>query len=310
MLRIELKRINLWALCFVVIMPLMSSFFLIIHESDAGDYVETMRSGFFLREYLLHVPKHYDRTKPTPLVLFFHGRNRTGLEAAKITGFSDLADQKNFIVVYPEGIDKSWNDGRGRSPAERKGVNDVRFVKALIEELTKKLNIDPKRIFASGRSNGAILTYSLACELSEKIAAIAPVAGTMPEKFALKCPEPIPFMLIHGTEDKMVPWNGGEAGGGRVLSAPETIKRWVTLNSCPTSPQITYEPDKDVNDGTKVRREAYGPCQKGSGVVLYAIEGGGHTWPGGTEVFYLGPESGRVSYDGLVKSPKPKKMSC
>ncbi|MGQ9645765.1 MAG: hypothetical protein ACUVWO_04405 [Thermodesulfobacteriota bacterium] len=115
MLRVEVKRINLSALCFVVIMALMCSFFLMIHESDAGDYIETIRSGFFLRQYLLHVPTLYDRTKPTSLVLFFHGHNRTELEAAKITGLSELADQKNFIVVYPQGIDKSWNDGRGRS---------------------------------------------------------------------------------------------------------------------------------------------------------------------------------------------------
>ena len=269
------------------------------HLDKPGDHTGVISSGGIRRTFLLHVPKSYDGTKSTPLVLFFHASHRSGEEAARITNFSKLAQEKNFIVVFPDGVDDIWNDGRIRRLVKWHDIDDIGFVKDLIKHLTKILNIDSKRIYASGRSNGAIFAFRLACELSEYIAAIGPVAGAMPDNPALKCSphEPISVVAIHGTEDKIILWDGGDAAGGRTLSLPESIRRWVRINECPTTPRILYEPDRDTKDGTRVKREEYGPCRHGSEVVLYVIEGGGHTWPGGKEVFYIGTKSGRVSRD-------------
>jgi polyhydroxybutyrate depolymerase len=242
-----------------------------------------------------------------PLVIALHGGGGTGerMERLSLGGFNTLADKEGFVVVYPDGIERHWNDGRGkvRYRAHREKIDDVGFMSALIDELVKRQNIDDKRVYITGISNGAMLSNRLGCELTGKIAAIAPVAGNMPYDLAPQCSpsEPISVLMISGTEDPMMPWEGGEARFnrskfGRVLSAAETIKFWVANNRCIPRPVITWEPDKDPQDGTRVRKEAYGGCRKGTEVILYAIEGGGHAWPGGFQ--YL-PERviGRTSED-------------
>lgn len=251
----------------------------------AGDVDSAIQVGGLRRVYHLHVPPSYDGTEPTPLVLVFHGRMESGKGMAKMTGFNTVSDQEGFIVVYPEAVDRHWNDGRGATLLERQQVDDVRCVSVLIAHLTQTLNIDQNRIYATGISNGAMFVQRLACELSEQLAAIGPVAGTMATNIATQCApkQPVSVVESHGTTDVLVPWDGGEIPivGGKVLSVPETIARWVQLNGCPSSPHVTDEPDRDPSDGTRVRREAYGPCRTGSEVALYVVEGGGHSWPGG-----------------------------
>ena len=148
--------------------------------------------------------------------------------------------------------------------------------------------VDKNRVYVTGISNGAMMSFRLACELTGKLAAIAAVAGNMPYDLAQHCSpaRPIPVLLISGTADPLMPWSGGEAGSrhvkvGRVLSVAQTVKFWTDHNQCSSTPAITWETPRDPRDGTRVRQEVYGGGQEGTEVILYAIEGGGHAWPGG-----------------------------
>lgn len=269
------------------------------------DYSSSIYSGGLKRTYNVHISSSYDETRPTPLVIVLHGGGGTGLGMTKLTNFNTIADRENFIIVYPDGFEKHWNDGRGLSQysAQTQNVDDVGFISALIDHLSAELNIDAKRIYVTGISNGGMMSHRLGCELSQKIAAISPVASNIPVNMASVWapPRPVPLLIINGTEDPLVPWAGGDihfgkAKLGQALSVADTVKFWVTNNKCTSVPLVTQLPDKDTSDGTRVQREIYGGCENGAEVVLYAVEGGGHTWPGGLQ--YL-PELviGRTSRD-------------
>ncbi|MBM4309226.1 MAG: esterase, partial [Deltaproteobacteria bacterium] len=228
--------------------------------------------GGLERTYVLYIPSPYEPSKPIPVVFLFHGGGGAGQGMQKLTlgGFDRIADREGFIVLYPDGIEKHWNDGRGLQAfrAHRENIDDVGFISALIEHLIRTLNVDSNRIYAAGISNGGQFSQRLACELSDRIAAIGVVAIQLPEHFPSSCAlkRPVSILMMPGTEDPLVPWEGGEIGFrkgrkfGRVLSVSESIRFWTTKNQCPPSPMITYEPDRDSKDGTRVRREVYGPC--------------------------------------------------
>ena len=274
-------------------------------------YTASITHNGLKRTYLIHIPPD-NKSRPMPLVIALHGGGGTGSRMEKLTkdGFNRLSDKEGFIVVYPDGIEKHWNDGRSVKAAgwraHKENVDDVGFISAMIEHLVKEQNVDPERVYITGVSNGALMASRLACEKTEKIAAIALVAGTIAEDFVSRCSpsRPIPVLMMHGTKDPFVLWEGGEIADklprgrrfGRTLSVPETVKFWAANNGCPSLPIITQEPDKDPNDTTRVRQEAYSDCKNGAEVILYAIENGGHTWPSGHK--YL-PERivGRTSKD-------------
>jgi polyhydroxybutyrate depolymerase len=269
------------------------------------DYSSSIYSGGLQRTFDVHISSSYDETRPTPLIIVLHGGGGTGQGMPKLTNFNTIADRENFIIVYPDGFEKHWNDGRGLSQysAQTQNVDDVGFISALIDHLSAEFNIDAKRIYVTGISNGGMMSHRLGCELSQKIAAIAPVASNISVNMAsIWAPSrPVPVLIINGTEDPLVPWAGGDihfgmAKLGQVLSVADTVKFWVANNKCTSLLLVTQLPDKDTSDGTRVRREIYGGCADGAEVVLYAVEGGGHTWPGGLQ--YL-PESiiGRTSRD-------------
>jgi polyhydroxybutyrate depolymerase len=266
----------------------------------SGNHNGTIEFGGLQRTYLLHVPPSYTGQNATPLVFVFHGGEGTGEHIADVTQFSQCSDQNGFLVVYPDGVDQSWNDGRGTTPAEEQGVDDVGFVTALLGQLAQTLYIAPQLVYATGLSNGARFTHRLGCEISEKIAAIGPVAGTMAENIAQQCApqQPVSVVEFHGTEDPINHWDGGEVQGefgGMTLSVPKTVLLWVNFNGCPPSPQKSMLPDTDPNDGTRVWRKAYSPGESGCEVVLYGVEGGGHTWPGTDLLPTL--QSGTVTHD-------------
>ena len=253
-------------------------------------------AGRLKRTYLIHVPAAHDKTRPAPLVIALHGGGGTGKNMMKLTqnGFDRLSDRDGFVVVYPEGIEKNWNDGRSGTETEyrahKKNIDDVGFISALIDRLVIELNIDPQRVYVTGMSNGAVMSYRLACELAGKIAAIAPVTGNIALNLYPSCSpaRPISVLAINSVNDPLMPFAGGDITGpfghkklGKVLSASGSINFWARHNNCSLSPAITYEPDKDPKDGTRARKETYGNCKDGTGVILYAIEDGGHTWPGG-----------------------------
>jgi len=212
------------------------------------------------------------------------------MERLTTGGFNALSDKEGFVVVYPDGIERHWNDGREkvRYRTHREKIDDVGFLSALIDQQVRDLNLDKQRVYATGMSNGALMSFRLASELSDKIAAIAPVACNMPKVLEKRAPpaQPIPVLLIANTEDPCVPWEGGELRFalmrlGLVLSVMDTVHYWVAHNQCEPKPTVTWLPDTAPQDGTRVRREVYGKGRDGTEVILYAIVGGGHTWPGG-----------------------------
>ena len=276
-------------------------------DYGAGDATGSMLFGGLERTYRVHVPPSHDKTKPAPLVLALHGGGGTGAHMERLTlgGFNVLSDQEGFIVAYPDGIERHWNDGRkqARDRAHGENIDDVGFLSALIDRLIQELNVDAKRIYVTGMSNGAMMSFRLACERSGKIAAIAPVAGAMPDDLAAHCAplQPISVLVISNTQDPMVPWTGGDVRflwieRGKAYSTASTVAYWVRHDQCSPSPVVAWEPDADPQDGTRVRREVYGGGKDETEVILYAIEGGGHTWPGGYQ--YL-PEGviGKTSRD-------------
>ena len=254
--------------------------------------------GNLERSFIIHVPSGHDSSVQMPLVLALHGRGTTAEGMILITrkGFNNLADRDGFLVVYPDGIELNWNDGRmdeeANDRAHRENIDDVGFISALIDSMIEEYNVDPKRVYVTGISNGALMAYRLACELSYKITAIAPVDGNMPYLLLSECSptDPVSVLAINNVNDPLVPFEGGMVISnfrkiklGKVLSADESIEFWVKHNQCSPEPVVTIEPDRDPADGTQVTRKEYLNGIKGTEVVLYVIYGGGHTWPGGLQ---------------------------
>jgi polyhydroxybutyrate depolymerase len=250
------------------------------------------------RTFNIHIPSSYDKSVQLPLVIALHGRGANGASMVILTqkGFNKMSDQDGFIIVYPDGIELNWNDGRmdeeANDRAHRDNIDDVGFISALIDSMIQDYNINPKRVYVTGISNGAIMSYRLACELSHKITAIAPVDGNIPTLIFPECSpsRAVSVLAINNTDDPLVPFQGGEIYGqfhriklGKVLSVDESIGFWVTRNSCSVTPVVNDEPDVDPKDGTRVTRKQYVNGIEGTEVILYAVDGGGHTWPGGVQ---------------------------
>jgi polyhydroxybutyrate depolymerase len=262
--------------------------FLGILSVRAEDPLLEIKVGNVTRTYYVHLPKNADVSKSLPVVFAFHGGGAQASSMSKIGPFSSVADKEDFIAVYPEGIGKHWNDGRETVVYQ---VDDLGFVRAMIDDLIKRYHVDTHRIYATGISNGGIFCQRLAFDLSDQFAAVASVAGSVPEKiYKENHPSaPISVMLMSGTADPIVPYQGGEVKklpgsyGGKVLSAEDSIKFWVQFNQCNSVAQTTNLEDKDPKDGTTVSRSVYSDGKDGTEVVLYKIEGGGHNWPGGIQ---------------------------
>lgn len=258
------------------------------HQSQlnsSGEILRKIEVQNVSRSYYLYTPSSYNPNKPMPIVLGFHGGTTTARNFAQTTKFNTLAQEKGFIIAYPQGINKNWNDGRDAQglPTE----DDVSFVTALIQDINTIRNIDSRRIYAVGISNGGFLTQRLACQLSDKIAAFASVASTIAEPLQYNCPtkRPVSMMMINSPDDKIVPWTGGtmtKGQGGRILSVPATINFWRDKNLCNSNPQIQTIGDNQPNDGTSVEVTSYYHICSNSEVVLVKISGGGHTWPSGS----------------------------
>lgn len=249
------------------------------------DYAATLHVGGLARTYIVHLPASYSGVKALPLVLVFHGGTGKAQHMDKLTNFNALANQRHFIVVYPQGHQDHWADGRGTTIPDREGVNDVAFVSLLIDRLSRDLNIDTARVYVTGISNGGFFVQLLGCMLAQKIAAIGVVAATMPTNVAQQCHpgRPMPTLLIHGSKDSFVPAAGGEmtkGSGGNILSLSATVATRVLQNACLKSVIGSVLPPS-VNDGTQVQLDSYVGCRANADVLLYNIIGGGHTWPGG-----------------------------
>jgi len=265
----------------------------------AGDFSDRIIAGGLTRSYLVHVPPGAG-ARPLPVLLVFHGGGGHADGMDRLTHLNSVADRYGFIVVYPEGIETSWADGRGNTPADRRGIDDVGFVAALLDRLASQVAMDSARVYATGISNGGMFTQRLGCELAQRLAGIFPDAGLMPAPIAPRCHPARPLTVIeaHGTADPLIPYAGGHdrgrGGGGDVLSAEETIALWGRLDSCSATPRTEVLPDT-AHDGTRVHIDMFEGCAANATVALYTIESGGHTWPGGLQ--YL-PETliGRTTH--------------
>ncbi len=241
------------------------------------------------REYLLHLPTGHNRERLWPLVIALHPFASTGAMMARTTDFDPIADEEGFIVCYPRGVTFLWN---GDPTDEAKGLlvedaDDVGFIARLLDELIEDYGVDPARVYVTGASNGGLMTQRLACALGERLAAVAPVMITLPERFPEACEggSAVPMLMIFGTNDPFFPWEGGAVQQGpssavTYLSAVDTVDFWVNRNGAAAEAEVEALPDLDPEDGTRVYRETHAAGASGAEFVFYRVEGGGHTWPG------------------------------
>lgn len=280
-------------------------------EATSGKvYRKSFFHGNLKRTFRVYIPPDTGTASPLPLVMLLHGRGGNAESMMILTrrGVNSLADKERFLVVYPDAVEMNWNDGRtaDESPdrAHRENIDDVGFISALADLMVKEYSADLHRIYIAGISNGAIMSYRIGCELSHKIAAIAPVDGNMPGKLSQGCfpAHPVPVLAINNTDDPLVPYQGGiiHAGFprtklGMVLSVADSIAFWVRRNGCSEIPVIS-EIDKNPDDEIRVTVQLFESPENEAEVILYTIHGGGHTWPGGLQ--YL-PEKiiGKTCHD-------------
>jgi polyhydroxybutyrate depolymerase len=271
-----------------------------------GDHTRTVQVGELERSYLVHIPEKYDPKTPTPVVLVFHGAGTNAQIMVPFCRMNEKSDEAGFIAVYPNGtgaagIFLTWNAGGLHGKMAEGKADDVKFVGSLLDDLATVVNIDPKKVYATGMSNGGMMCYRLAAELSDRIAAIAPVAGTMAIAEA-KPDRPVPVMHFHGTADRIVPFRGPK-GTPEFLtfkSVDETVKIWAKINGCKEEPVVEKLEDK-AEDGTTVTKKSYRPKEEGAEVILVEIEGGGHTWPGvESPVRFLGKSTRDISANDMI----------
>ncbi len=263
------------------------------------------------RTYTTYIPANYDPTEPAPVVIGLHGRFGTGAGHASLTDTNRLADEKGFIAVYPDGLsrdgsnDTGWNYFKGAGFFRDEGVDDTAFITTLMDDLALDLNIDRERIYVNGLSNGGFMVHRLACEAPEVFAGYADIAGSGFQGLETVCDyeqrKPVRMLIIHGTQDNNVLWDGRlENIRGQqfysVLPIPQMLGFWAEYNQCAADADTRDIPPQGRSPGTQVRILTVKDCQEESAVVLYAIVGGGHNWPG-VPGRIPEPVAGRVNLD-------------
>jgi polyhydroxybutyrate depolymerase len=232
------------------------------------------------RNFIVYLPSGYNNSGKMPLIFAIHGGSGTPEGMINIANFKTIADRDKVVLVYPEGVQKNWNDGRPTAPNQL-GINDVGFFNQMCDYMINNYSVDAKKIYATGISNGGFMSTRLGCELSNRIAAIAVNAATIEATtIAPNCKpnRPVPALYIHGTTDPLVPFLGGQisaggTAGGTILSHFQVIEKWVALNGCNSTPTITDLPDI-ANDGTTIKQRVYSGGTNGSEVVSYVITNG------------------------------------
>ena len=256
------------------------------------DVTRTIEHDGVQRTYHVHLPPRFGVAKKLrPAVLGLHGGGGSGRRFAKgSTGGTLLraSEKRDVVLILPEGLNGHWNDGRTEVFRGRKGPDDVGFLRKVIDDAVRTFHLDPRRIFATGISNGGFMSLRLAVDLSERIAAVAPVAAQMTPVLAARKPKrPVSILFMCGTKDPIVPYGGGVVrvhpfgrGRGRVLSVADSVSYWRSIDACKSPPRVQHLKDKNPKDGTTVEVFRYASGRNGSEVVLFKVIGGGHAWPG------------------------------
>lgn len=260
----------------------------------------------YLRRTRFYIPKKLKRKKRS-LILVLHKEEETPESMARLTrqGFNKQADQNGFIIGYPEGINKFWNDGRedSISLSHHLNIDDVGFIDNVIKYGIDSFRVDPNRIFIAGMSNGGFMSFRLACELSDKIKGIAVVSASLALDQLVNCStdSTVSLMMINGTQDPVMPYEGGEMidrdmRQGSILATEETINFWLEERNCKGKHTKKDVSNTNLFDETRSEKFMYYHCEQGARVVLITVNGGGHTWPGGRQ--YRGEKSiGKTSKD-------------
>ena len=248
----------------------------------------TLQSGGRERTYFIHMTQ--GDAKALPVVIALHGGNGTAPRRARQMGFNAIGDREGFIAVYPQGVNYGWNDGRGSPDMLKRqdGIDDIAFFRALITELKALPQVDARRIYVVGGSNGGMMTQRLACEIPELIAASVAMVSSLPEPLRDTCQPkfPMPILMMNGTADPLVPYGGGAVGGaratdqGRVIPAEETLAFWVRTNGCSGTPEFAVLPDQDPSDGMRTETRTWTECRHGAQVSFFRMNGAGHGLPG------------------------------
>ena len=269
------RKVLIAVLVIVIGLPVALLLTLVAWLSVSDKPNGTIVSSGVTRQYLLYVPKTYDRSKATPLVISMHPWALWPAAQMEITRWNELADEHGFIVVYPSGtgFPKEWHMNR-----ETVLPRDATFISDLIDKLEAEYNIDPTRIYADGFSMGGGMSFVVSCRLSDRVAAVGAVAAAheLPWDWCGDS-RPVPMVAFHGTADRMVPYLGGPSGDAfNPISFPavrDWSASWARRNQCSGDPS-------DTPITASVRRLAYTNCAESADVILYTIEGGGHSWPG------------------------------
>jgi polyhydroxybutyrate depolymerase len=263
-------------------------------QSGAGRLESrTIAVGGVSRSYLLYIPRSLKRSGSAPAVFALHGSKGTAEKLVDYLALNPVADREGFIVVYPQGIDKAWNDGRPAEARNRKDAkpgDDISFLNALFDALTGEGMIDQKRVYMTGLSNGGFMSVTMACEAPGRFAAIAPVIASAPNRYETDCKPggPFPVLMINGTKDRLIPFEGTTEGGG-TFAIPALGEFWAKLNGCREVRERKL-PDVDRSDRSTVVFKSWVGCQRGGSVEQYIVVGGGHQPPAAS-----GSSGGRLS---------------
>jgi polyhydroxybutyrate depolymerase len=279
----------------------------------AGDAVaHTIDVNGVSRTYLLYVPPGQSG-KRLPAFIMMHGSGSTDAQQERYSNFDAFAQAHGLVVMYPNGIDKHWNDGR--VIGHESVADDIEFMKAMLTEVTAQGLIDPKRVYAAGISNGGFMAQHMACVMPDALAGIAVIAATQPVDAVCASPRPMPVIFFHGTADKLVPFNGGPiapqfGNRGSAMSNAQAVAIWQKRNGCGAA-QKTQLPVK--NDPMAVTVETYS-CPAGRGLENVIVQDGGHTWPGANQGWLatriLGPVTDNIDANATMwtffQSQSPK----
>ena len=269
-----------------------------------GDYTFSLDHAGQTRKYRIHVPASYHPDKPTPLVFAFHGGGgNMDIQADdRYYGQISKSEQAGFIAVFPNGYSRlggrlaTWNAGNCCGGARDNNSDDVGFVREILSRLKARLNIDAQRVFANGMSNGAMMSYRLACEMPETFRAIAAVAGSDNTR-SCNPARPVSILHIHARDDELELFDGGSGRKSdkvtQFVAVPDSIAKWVRLNACNPAPRRVFET-------TGAYCEAYTGCRDGVEVKLCVTETGGHSWPGGIKPRGDTPASSAISATDMI----------
>lgn len=280
-----------------------------------GTYRKSIESDGRTRTYEIHIPSSYVESAAVPLVFMMHGGGGSGVRILEQTKWDEKADAEGFILVAPDGVEKNWNDGRGYTARGATTdtvteVDDVAFIKALVEEIQRTYQIDENRIYIAGVSNGAMMSQRMICDAPGIFAAVGAVSGPMRTQTADTCAGTAAVIGIHGTNDPF--WPMPDADGipkfprilernadQEVTSIEEVSDIWVTKNACTATP-ITNDLEPTVADGTSVTHYVYPDCAAGLSVQYYVVNGIGHGWPPNHGTELAGPVSANINATDVI----------